>query len=62
MHGPINLIVKANGQPSEVERAYDAALHRVDGLLQGLVDELEEMVRAKVEAKRLKSENIIATG
>ena len=41
IHGPINLIVKANGQPSEVERAYDEALHRVDGLLQGLVDELE---------------------
>lgn len=41
VHGPINLIVKANGQPSEVERAYDEALRRVDGLLQGLVDELE---------------------
>jgi (E)-4-hydroxy-3-methylbut-2-enyl-diphosphate synthase len=45
-----NNLIYVNGTPD----------HKVTNA--GLVDELEEMVRAKVEAKRLKSENIIATG
>ena len=45
-----NNLIYVNGTPD----------HKVTNA--GLVDELEEMIRAKVEAKRLKSENIIATG
>jgi ApbE superfamily uncharacterized protein (UPF0280 family) len=48
-HGPIDCIVEAWGEESEVELAYAQAVERFDGLLQSLVDELD-LLRAPVGA------------
>lgn len=39
-HGPIDLIIEADGEPAQVDRAYIAARSRFDGLLEQLVTEL----------------------
>ena len=39
-HGPINLVIKANGNSSSVKKAYGLASQRMEGILQGLVDNL----------------------
>jgi ApbE superfamily uncharacterized protein (UPF0280 family) len=39
-HGPINLVIKADGSDAAVRRAYACAVRRMSGLLQGLVDRL----------------------
>jgi hypothetical protein len=49
-HGPIDLIVAANGAPAEVEAAYAQACARFDGLLAALVGELA-LLRAPVGAE-----------
>ncbi len=47
-HGPIDLIIELDGSPEAVSRAQKAAIDRFDGLLMGLVDELE-LLRGRVE-------------
>lgn len=39
-HGPINLVIKADGSDAAVRRAYECAVQRMNGLLEGLVDML----------------------
>ena len=39
-HGPINLVIKAVGSTAGVQRAYALATQRMEGMLQGLVDNL----------------------
>ena len=39
-HGPINLVIKAIGSTAGVQRAYALAAQRMEGMLQGLVDNL----------------------
>ncbi|MEE4236172.1 MAG: UPF0280 family protein [Anderseniella sp.] len=39
-HGPIDLIIWADGEPAQVDRAYIAARSRFDGLLEQLICEL----------------------
>jgi hypothetical protein len=46
--GPIDLIIEARGEPSEVEAAYEAAARRFTGLLDELCAELAEL-RATAE-------------
>ncbi|MCK1654577.1 UPF0280 family protein [Bradyrhizobium sp. 149] len=48
--GPIDLIVEARGEPSEVRAAYEAAARRFTGLLDELCAELPEL-RAAVEGR-----------
>ncbi len=40
-HGPIDLIISADGSPAARRRAFDAAASRFDGLLEELVHELD---------------------
>ena len=42
-HGPIDLVVEAFGPKPEVEAAYGQAARFFDGVLDGLVDELESL-------------------
>ena len=42
-HGPINLVIKANGDSSSIKKAYELASHRMEGMLQGLVDNLSTL-------------------
>jgi hypothetical protein len=44
--GPIDLIVEAEGEPSDMRRAYEAAVQRFTGLLDELCAELTELRRA----------------
>ncbi|MDE0790530.1 MAG: UPF0280 family protein [Woeseiaceae bacterium] len=39
-HGPINLVIKAIGSTAGVQQAYALAAQRMEGMLQGLVDNL----------------------
>ncbi len=39
-HGPIDLVIGADGEPAQVRRAFMTARARFDGLLEQLVDEL----------------------
>jgi len=48
--GPIDLVVKAEGEDGEVERAYAAACRRLDGLLAELASELP-LLRKRLTAK-----------
>jgi len=47
-HGPIDLVIEAFGNPSEVQRAYDQAWHRFETVLSELVGELA-LLRADME-------------
>lgn len=47
-HGPMDLVIQAEGEPVAVARAHEAAWQRFQGLLQELVDELPRL-RAPVE-------------
>ena len=42
-HGPINLVIKANGNSSSIKKAYGLASERMEGMLQGLVDNLSTL-------------------
>jgi len=42
-HGPIDLVIGANGTPDEVRRAYDQARARFDDILAVLVEELAQL-------------------
>jgi len=44
--GPIDLVIEAFGDPREVRAAYQAAVARFDGLLDGLCEELAELRKA----------------
>ena len=63
-HGPINLVIKAFGADAEVRRAYERAERRLDGMLQGLVDNLSLLrspdVPACVRATDATSQQMIA--
>jgi uncharacterized protein len=48
--GPIDLVIMAEGEPREVERAYAAAARRFDGMLAGLVAELPLLRRRIADA------------
>jgi ApbE superfamily uncharacterized protein (UPF0280 family) len=52
--GPIDLIVEARGEPSEVQAAYEAAARRFTGLLDELCAELAELRAAAEGATSLK--------
>ncbi|MGY4332130.1 ApbE superfamily uncharacterized protein (UPF0280 family) [Bradyrhizobium sp. LB7.2] len=57
--GPIDLIVEARGEPSEVRAAYEAAARRFTGLLDELCAELPEL-RAAAEPKRTSLKGVVA--
>ncbi|MDH2341149.1 UPF0280 family protein [Bradyrhizobium sp. SSUT77] len=57
--GPIDLIVEARGQPSEVRAAYEAAAQRFTGLLDELCAELTEL-RTVAEAARTPLRGVVA--
>lgn len=44
-HGPIDLVIGADGRAGARERAFEAAAYRFDGLLEELVSELTELRR-----------------
>ena len=44
-HGPIDLVIGAEGRTGARQRAFEAAAHRFDGLLEELVSELTELRR-----------------
>lgn len=44
-HGPIDLIIEADGSPDEVRRAYDQACQRFETVLSELVQELPDLRR-----------------
>tara|TARA_B100001059_G_C17826927_1_gene581978 strand:+ start:928 stop:1845 length:918 start_codon:yes stop_codon:yes gene_type:complete len=50
-HGPINIIIKANGSSSCVKKAYGLAARRMDGMLEGLVNNLS-LLRAPLSFKK----------
>jgi ApbE superfamily uncharacterized protein (UPF0280 family) len=49
-HGPINLVIKANGSDAAVHRAYKRAERRLSGMLQSLVDNLSLLRSPEVPA------------
>jgi len=57
--GPIDLIVEANGSPSDVRAAYEVAAQRFTGLLDELCDELVEL-RKGAEPGRTALKGVIA--
>ena len=58
-HGPIDLIIGADGEPAEVRRAYMAARARFDGLLEQLVSELP-LLRTEMPSHGLPLEGPVA--
>jgi uncharacterized protein len=61
-HGPIDLLIKAEGQPAAIARAYRAALQRFESVLGELVAELP-LLRQKLQGDRPPvAQSAIATG
>ena len=65
-HGPINLVIKANGNSSSIKKAYGLASQRMEGMLQGLVDNLSTLreplnPRVELNIDDVTSDHMIST-
>jgi uncharacterized protein len=58
-HGPIDLIIKADGPPQQIRRAYRAAEERFATVLEELVSELP-LLRSEISARGLKLQGAIS--